>query len=237
MSSDLEHDALTVSLYSPDKVKHVVLTADKEPYVEMPTDLAVSPLYVCWHRIMDFTFAFCSLLALLLVLPVLALLIYLDSPGPIFYSQERVGYQGRKFYMHKFRSMRTHAELAGSPVWTTRDDARVTRIGRFMRATHLDELPQVFNILRGEMSLIGPRPEREEYVSELEKANPLYRSRLVVKPGLTGLAQVIYGYGSTSQDELIKLQYDLYYIEHRSFKLDIRIIVMTIVEVVLCHGT
>ncbi len=137
--------------------------------------------------------------------------------------------------MRKFRSMCINAERPGSPVWLAQGD--VTKIGRYLRATHLDELPQALNILRGEMSLIGPRPEREEYVSELGKANWFYRCRLKVKPGLTGWAQVNYGYGNTSQDELVKLQYDLYYIKHRSFMLDICIILKTIVEVVLCHGT
>lgn len=233
MRSDLEHDMPTVSPYYT--VKHEVLQIGKEyfpPYARLST--VISLLYLCWRIMMDITFGLCGLLVLLLILPVLALLIYLDSPGPIFYSQERVGYQGRIFFMHKFRSMRTDT---GHLVWTSKGDARVTSVGRFLRATHLDELPQVLNILRGEMSLIGPRPEREEYAAELEKANPLYRYRLVVKPGLTGWAQVMYGYGNTSQEELIKLQYDLYYIERRSFVLDMRIILKTVVEVVLCHGT
>lgn len=200
-----------------------------------PTD-SLPTLYCYWCKAMDITFGLLGMLLLLFILPVLALLIYLDSPGPIFYSQERVGYQGKKFRMHKFRSMRTDAEHPGHAIWASKNDARVTRIGRLLRAIHLDELPQVFNILRGEMSLIGPRPEREEYILELEKANPLYRRRLTVKPGLTGWAQVNYGYGSTSKDELEKLQYDLYYIEHQSFMLDIVILLKTIVEVVNCHG-
>jgi len=185
---------------------------------------------------MDLSFGLLGLIVLILILPVLALFIYLDSPGSIFYSQERVGHQGRKFRMHKFRSMGTDAELAGQAVWASKDDARVTRIGRFLRTIHLDELPQVFNILRGEMSLIGPRPEQPAFASELEQINPLYRRRLDVKPGLTGWAQVKYGYGSTNLDELEKLQYDLYYIKHQSFKLDMVILLKTIVEVVQHHG-
>jgi len=194
-------------------------------------------LYRGFHKVMDITFGLLGMMGLLLILPVLALLIYLDSPGPIFYSQERVGYQRKKFRMYKFRSMCVNAENTGSATWASKGDARVTRVGRFLRAVHLDELPQVLNILRGEMSLIGPRPEREEYVLELEKANPAYRHRLTVKPGLTGWSQVNYGYGCTSEDELEKLKYDLYYIKHQSFKLDIVIILKTGVEVVLCHGT
>jgi len=204
--------------------------------LEPPVPADVSPLYPYWHRAMDVSFGLISIVFLFLILPILAFLLYLDSPGPIFYTQERVGYRGRKFTMYKFRSMRTDAEQVGHPVWTTEGDTRVTRIGRFLRATHLDELPQVFNILSGEMSLIGPRPEREEYVAELEQANPLYRYRLTVKPGLTGWAQVKYGYGRTVEEEQIKLHYDLYYIEHQSCALDMRILLKTILEVLLYHG-
>jgi lipopolysaccharide/colanic/teichoic acid biosynthesis glycosyltransferase len=239
MDSDLEHDMPIMPSRSLYTVKHEVLPIDKESfpwYVESPIEPALSPLYRYWRTMVDLIFALCGMAVLLLILPVLALLIYLDSPGPIFYRQERLGYQGKKFYMYKFRSMRTDAERAGHTVWASKDDARITRVGRFMRALHLDELPQVYNILRNEISLIGPRPEREEYASKLEKANPLYRYRLTVKPGLTGWTQVNYGYGSTSQDELVKLQYDLYYIEHQSFMLDIVIILKTIVEVVSCNG-
>lgn len=239
MHSDLEHGTPTVSPRSWNETERLVSTLDEVRFlrhVEPPEPDASLP-YLCWRTVMDLTFGLFGLLALLLMLPVLALFIHLDSPGPIFYRQERLGYQGKKFYMYKFRSMRTDAEQAGNPVWATENDTRVTRVGRFMRAMHLDELPQVFNVLRGEMSLIGPRPERPEYASELEKINPLYHWRLVIKPGLTGWSQVNYGYGSTSKDELEKLQYDLYYIEHQSFRFDILIIFKTVVEVVLCHGT
>jgi len=132
--------------------------------------------------------------------------------------------------------MHTHAEAKGGAVWAAKSDTRVTRIGKLMRSTHLDELPQVLNILRGEMSLIGPRPERQEFVMRLEKKIPFYRCRLSVKPGLTGWAQVEYPYASSDKDALVKLQYDLYYIKHQSFTLDICIILKTVVEVLLCHG-
>ncbi len=132
--------------------------------------------------------------------------------------------------------MRTDAESGGQPVWATTDDRRVTRVGRVLRATHMDELPQVFNILRGEMSLIGPRPEREVYASQMEQIEPEYRFRLAVKPGLTGWAQVKFGYGEGDQSELQKLQYDLYYIQHRSCLFDITIILKTLVEVFRFHG-
>lgn len=196
----------------------------------------VSWLYICWRAMVDITFGVLGALLLLLILPLLALAIYLDSPGPIFYSQERVGYRGKLFHMYKFRSMCVNAEKIGEAIWTSKGDPRVTRVGKILRATHFDELPQVWNILRGEMSLIGPRPERQEYVLELVKLNPLYRNRQVIRPGLTGWSQVSYGYGSAAMDELSKLQFDLYYIEQRSCKLDVLILLKTVGEVVLCHG-
>ena len=238
MQPNIEHDVPTVSPNSLLVAQQTILTVDSSQGPAFPrAALARSLPYFCWSKATDLAFGLCGLLVLLLLMPVLALFIYVDSPGPIFYVQERVGFRGRKFRMYKFRSMRTDAELAGHAIWASMDDARVTRFGRFLRATHLDELPQIFNILHGEMSLIGPRPERPEYSSELGGANPVYYRRLTVKPGLTGWSQVNYGYGSTSKDELEKLEYDLYYIEHRSFRLDLLIIVKTVAEVVLCHGT
>lgn len=192
--------------------------------------------YTGWQRTLDLSAGLGGLLCLGLLLPFLALAIYLDSPGPLFYSQERVGYRGKIFLMHKLRSMRVDAEAGGSPVWSSTNDPRVTRVGRFLRATHLDELPQAINILRGEMSLVGPRPERPHYVAELEKKDRQYRARFQVKPGVTGWAQVKYGYGSSYHDELIKLQYDLYYIEHRSCSFDLQILGKTFVEVLLSRG-
>src|SRR5712691_6017735 len=147
-----------------------------------------SALYVLWQTAVDIIFGLWGTFVLFLILPFCALLIYLDSPGPIFYSQERIGYRGKKFRMLKFRSMRVDAEPDGYAIWANKYDERVTRIGRFMRAVHLDELPQVLNILRGEMSLIGPRPEREEFVTELDKTIASYCHRFDVKPGLTGVA-------------------------------------------------
>jgi exopolysaccharide biosynthesis polyprenyl glycosylphosphotransferase len=205
-------------------------------YVALQKKWVISPFYLCWRKMLDLAFGFCGLLLLCLVLPILAPLIYLDSPGPIFFSQERAGYRGRTFRIFKFRSMSTDAGRVKHAAWVTKGDTRITRVGRILRATHLDELPQVLNILRGDMSLIGPRPERPEFVAELEKENSLYGYRLSVKPGLTGWAQVNYGYGSTQQDELIKLQYDLYYIKHQSFLFDVLIILKTAMEVMFCHG-
>ena len=133
--------------------------------------------------------------------------------------------------------MRTDAEDTGHAIWATEYDPRVTRIGHFLRITHLDELPQLLNILRGDMSLIGPRPERAAFIAELEKTIPFYGYRLASKPGLTGWAQVKYRYGRTDNDALIKLQYDLYYVKRQSFMLDIFIILMTVVEVLSLRGS
>lgn len=223
-----------------DNVATASTTLEEDPQarleIEEPRPAVASFFYLCWQKTIDIVFGLLGLLLLFVLLPLLTVLIYLDSPGPIFYHQERVGYRGQKFFMHKFRSMRLGAEQAGYPVWGAAGDRRVTHIGRFLRATHLDELPQVINILRGEMSLIGPRPERPEYVAELEKTSPLYRYRLDTKPGLTGWAQVNYGYGNSYRDDLIKLQYDLYYIERRSCTFDLLIILKTFVEVLRSRG-
>ncbi len=216
-----------------DLESNVLVMPHESEYTTWPT---ISFLYLCWHTILNIAFGIGGLLVLLVLLPIIALLICLDSPGPIFYTQERLGYQGRLFSIHKFRSMHINAESTGHAIWAIENDIRVTRMGRFMRATHLDELPQVINILRGEMSLIGPRPERKEFVTTLETMIPLYRCRLSVKPGLTGWAQVQYRYGNSEHDALVKLHYDLYYIKHRSLILDILILFKTVIEVMSCRG-
>lgn len=173
----------------------------------------------------------------LVVLPLLALAIYLDSPGPIFYRQTRSGRGGKPFSIYKFRTMRTDAEADGKARWASKTDSRITRVGKFLRKSRLDELPQIINVLRGEMSFIGPRPERPEFVEVLEKEIPLYRTRLMVKPGLTGWAQVHYDYGNSMEDALIKLQYDFYYVRYWSFWLDLYILFRTIGVVVKLKGT
>lgn len=205
-------------------------------YVALQSESSISPLYLFWKKGLDLFCGIIGVLILCLVTPILALCIYLDSPGPIFYSQERVGFRGKPFRIYKFRSMRVDAEGKGQAIWASKTDQRVTRVGRFLRATHLDELPQIYNILRGEMSLIGPRPERATFIKELEKTVPFYGHRLAVKPGLTGWAQVKYRYGSSDNDALIKLQYDLYYIKRQSFMLDLFIILNTVVEVLYRRG-
>lgn len=163
-----------------------------------------------------------------------ALAIYVESggKGPIFFHQVRVGLNGRTFKVHKFRSMRTDAEADGVARWATKNDSRITRVGAFIRKTRLDELPQVFNVILGEMSLVGPRPERPEFVEQLEQEIPFYAERHRVKPGLTGWAQLCYPYGATTDDARNKLEFDLYYVKNASAFLDL-IILLETVEVVL----
>ncbi len=171
-----------------------------------------------------------------IVFPFVAIAIKLDSSGPIFYKQERVGQYGAKFTVFKFRSMVQNAERNGKAQWAVKGDARITKVGNFIRKTRLDELPQVMNVLRGEMSMVGPRPERYQFIQELQKQIPFYRTRLAAKPGLTGWAQINYGYGSTVQDALIKLQYDLYYLKHWSPWLDLKILLRTFSVVLKMQG-
>jgi exopolysaccharide biosynthesis polyprenyl glycosylphosphotransferase len=188
-------------------------------------------------RLVDVLMSFVVMLLFLLLLPLLALAIKIDSRGPVFYKQTRLGRGGRPFQIIKLRTMRMDAESASGPRWAQRGDPRITRLGRILRRTRLDEIPQIINVLRGEMSIVGPRPERPEFVDMLTTEIPFYRARLVVKPGLTGWAQVRYRYGSSVEDALRKLQYDLYYIRHQSFLLDLLIMFRTVATVVLFKGT
>lgn len=179
-----------------------------------------------------------SLLLLVLTSPIILgamLAIRLESPGPVIYSQRRVGLFGQVFTVHKLRSMRTDAEKDGA-VWAGKNDSRVTRVGKFIRKTRIDELPQLWTVLRGDMSLIGPRPERPEFVDNLEKVIPFYSLRHTVKPGVTGWAQVCYPYGATVEDARHKLEYDLYYVKNISLLLDIRIALKTIGVVLFPKG-
>ena len=181
-----------------------------------------------------------STIGLLLTWPLMiltAIAVRLDSPGPILFTQERVGRDGVSFTLYKFRSMRSDAETATGPVWATEDDPRITRVGRFLRKSRLDELPQLFNVLAGDMSLVGPRPERPVFVEDLAKKIPYYNQRHIVKPGVTGWAQNNYRYGSTIEDALQKLQYDLFYIKNMSLLFDLSILFTTIKTVVLRKGT
>lgn len=187
-------------------------------------------------RFMDIVLACVGLLGFGLVLPFAALAIRLDSPGPIFYLQDRVGKGGKIFQAFKLRTMRNDAEKDGKAVWAERRDPRVTRVGKVLRATHLDEFPQLLNILKGDMSAVGPRPERPELASELDKAIPFYRLRHSVRPGMAGWALVKHGYSSSVEDSRIKLEYDLYYIKHQSIWFDIVILLKTVVDSVTLRG-
>lgn len=172
----------------------------------------------------------------LLLTPLIAAAITLDTPGPILYRQERLGRHGKPFSVYKFRSMRADAEQDGEARWAAQDDQRITRVGGFLRRTRLDELPQILNVVRGEMSLVGPRPERPEFIAQLQQRIPFYRTRLAAKPGLTGWAQINYGYGSSAADALVKLQYDLYYLKHQSAWFDLLILARTIAVVLKMQG-
>lgn len=197
---------------------------------------AVGHLYPCLKRSTDILAASVGLAIVACLLPVLALAIYLDSPGPIFYVQERVGKGGRVFDLLKFRSMVPDAEVNGGAVWAEENDPRVTRVGRFLRRTMLDELPQFINVLRGEMSIVGPRPERPFFDDQLAEEIPFYRARHAVKPGMAGWALINQGYSSSVVDALVKLGYDLYYIKHQSIWLDVMILLKTVGAMVALKG-
>lgn len=187
-------------------------------------------------RLMDIVF---SLIILIVTLPItllVAIAIKLDSEGPVFYKQIRVGKDGKEFKIYKFRSMFKDAEKHTGPVWSTKDDPRITRVGKILRKFRLDEIPQFINVLRGEMSLVGPRPERPYFVEKLSKEIPLYKRRLKVKPGITGWAQVKHKYDESIEDVKKKLQYDLYYIENISLRMDLKILFRTIFVVLFGKG-
>jgi sugar transferase (PEP-CTERM system associated) len=180
-----------------------------------------------------------SLLMAIVTLPLMlltALLVMLEDGGPILYRQERVGENGRAFVLFKFRSMRKDAEQGGPPVWAKDGDERITRVGGFIRKTRLDELPQLWNVVRGDMSFVGPRPERPFFVEQLSHDIPFYQQRHAVKPGLTGWAQVKYRYGSSLEDAMEKLRYDLYYIKHLSVFFDLTIVFDTVKVVLFRRG-
>ena len=185
-------------------------------------------VYEFFKRLFDVIFASLGLLLTLPFFPVIILLIKLDNRGPAFFKQSRTGYLGGRFTAVKFRSMIMNAEKDGQPQWATNNDPRITRIGRFLRKIRLDELPQLINILKGEMSMAGPRPERPELVKNLLQIIPFYNARHLVKPGLTGWAQINFQYGASAKDAFKKLQYDLFYVKNRSLALDIGIFLKTI---------
>ena len=190
-------------------------------------DTSVSGYYHVAKRVMDLLGGLIGTLLFLIILPFVALATLIDSGRPVFYLQTRLGRIGKPYKIIKFRTMIQNAEEDGEPQWAQENDHRVTRVGKFLRRTHLDEFPQFINVLKGEMSLVGPRSERPELVEELQEQVPFYRARLLVKPGVTGWAQINYGYPETVAGTMDKLEYDLYYIKHRSILLDLRIILRT----------
>jgi exopolysaccharide biosynthesis polyprenyl glycosylphosphotransferase len=193
-------------------------------------------LYLAAKRLLDVSLSLVGLIGFGVLLPGIALLIRIDSAGGIFYTQERLGKGGKPFKVIKLRTMIANAEQRTGPVWAKRGDPRITRVGYWLRKTRLDEFPQLVNVLRGDMSLVGPRPERAHFVHQLTEQIPFYRTRLTVRPGVTGWAQVRYKYGENAEDALIKLQYDLYYIRHQSLILDGVILLRTVGKMVTLGG-
>jgi len=191
----------------------------------------INRFYEMSKRVLDIVGGIVGVIILVLMTPLIAPLIFLESGRPIFFSQTRAGKGGRPYTINKFRTMRPDAEKAGKPQLAKEDDERSTRLGRIMRKTRLDEWPQFFNVLRGEMSLVGPRPERPELMEHFEEQIPFYRARLLAKPGITGWAQVNFGYAANLEDMAVKLEYDLYYIKRQNLMLDLVIILRTIATV------
>jgi sugar transferase (PEP-CTERM system associated) len=235
------------------KAKGVSIEEATSLYERMTGKIAVENLKASWMVFSDgfvvsrgkalltqsMSFSVSLMLSILFIpaLPLIALLIKLDSRGPVFFGQERVGQQGKVFTLWKFRSMRDDAERFSGPVWAKSADDRVTRVGKYLRRSRLDELPQLFNILKGDMNLVGPRPERPHFVRELSEIIPFYHLRHAVKPGVTGWAQIKYRYGNSVDDSIEKLQYDLFYIKNLSVLLDAFVILDTVKTVLVRKGS
>ena len=196
-----------------------------------------SPVTRFTKRLVGFVLSSMMLVLLSPLILIVALAIKLDSKGPVLFIQDRVGEDGEIFKVYKFRSMREDAEALSGPVWAEEDDPRITRVGKIIRKLRIDELPQLWNVLKGDMSFVGPRPERPFFVEKLKKTVPYYNERFAVKPGVTGWAQVKYAYGATEQDALEKLKYDLYYIKNMSLIMDLMVIFLTVKIVLLGRGS
>jgi sugar transferase (PEP-CTERM system associated) len=193
-------------------------------------------LLMAAKRALDLAFAIVGLIVGFPIMLLVGVLVKCTSRGAMFYHQTRVGLKGREFTVHKFRTMCEDAERTTGPVWSTANDSRVTPIGRLLRRTRLDEMPQLWNVLKGEMSFVGPRPERPGFVRELTERIPYYGQRHVLKPGVTGWAQIRYTYGASVEDAIEKLQYDLYYIKNLSIALDLVILLETLKTVIMRRG-
>jgi sugar transferase (PEP-CTERM system associated) len=209
----------------------------KPSWMVFNSGFGVSKRMLVEKRILSLIVSLIMLVVCSPIILLLMLLIKLDSKGPVFYKQERVGQDGRTFTLIKFRSMFENAEIQTGPVWSTEGDSRITRIGYIMRRTRLDELPQLYNVLLGDMSLVGPRPERPHFVQQLAETIPFYPLRHIIKPGVTGWAQINYGYANSLDHAVEKLQYDLFYIKNMSWILDALIILETIKTVLVKKGS
>ena len=207
--------------------KEISVEYDCPQWFASSPSLPGNPSIFAAKRLMDAGISAAALLLTLPAWPFIALAIKLDSKGPVFFKQERIGWHNKPFQIIKFRTMTNDAEKDG-PQWAKKNDHRVTCVGRFLRLSRIDELPQLWNVLKGEMSLVGPRPERPEFVEMLAQEIPFYEQRHLVPPGLTGYAQVRYRYGSSKEDAVRKLQYELYYVRHLSLRFDIEILLRTI---------
>ena len=192
-------------------------------------------ILLAFKRCTDLALSFSMLIILLPLIILTSILIKIDSKGPVFFSQERVGQNRKKYMVHKLRSMITDAEKGG-PAWAQKEDDRVTRVGRYIRKCRVDEIPQLWNVFIGEMSFVGPRPEREYFIKKLEAVIPYYSVRFTVKPGLTGWAQVNYNYGATVEDAVEKLNYELFYLKNMSILMDLTVIVRTVKTVLFGEG-
>jgi sugar transferase (PEP-CTERM system associated) len=206
------------------------------PWLLYGDGFAVGPATEAVKRAGDILVSLCLLLLTLPLMLATALLIKIDSPGPVFYRQMRSGRFGKPFTLFKFRSMRSDAESSGDPRWAQKHDPRVTRVGHFIRPLRIDELPQLINVLRGEMSMVGPRPERPHFVEQLARVIPFYHERSYVTPGITGWAQVNFPYGASVEDAREKLSYDLYYVKHRNLLLDLLILFATVRVILFREG-
>jgi lipopolysaccharide/colanic/teichoic acid biosynthesis glycosyltransferase len=199
-------------------------------------DARVDGFYEFAKRLLDILVSLTGLSICILLTPFTAILILLESGFPILYNQIRFGKSGKLYNIYKFRTMYQDAEKDGKVQVTHEHDERITHVGSILRRTHIDELPQFWNVLLGDMSIVGPRAERPELIIEYQKHIPLYRARLLVKPGITGWAQINYGYSATIAQTVVKLEYDLYYIKHRNILMDIQIILRTMTQVIGFQG-
>ncbi len=224
------------SFYEKIKRKIIISEFLQPSWFVFEEGFSQNSIHMSFKRMIGLIFSFILLTIFSPILLLVAICIKLDSPGPVFYKQERVGHQGKTFGLLKFRSMRVDAEASNGPIFAKKADARITRMGRIIRKLRLDEVPQFINIFKGDMDLVGPRPERPIFVKQLEEQVPYYNLRHSVRPGLTGWAQVKYRYGESFKDSKEKLHYDLYYVKHLSWHLDLLIIFLTIKEVLFIKG-